>query len=538
MFHTSHKSNEKVWFGRNLAPFHHESVSVGRAIYYTLSMNREKVVQISDNNDMIVTNGVIFDQMICIASNLIDRGAKRDSVIAIMARNGHLIAPTIFASFVLAIPVNTLDPNYSVDEAAHMFSQTKPNIVFCDYENYEIVRSANVKIGNNMRIINFGERIQNIENIDDYLVKTGREKSVQIVDVDAKTCALILCSSGSTGLSKGVRLSHQHLLHHLGRPTLWEDWEGGIVFCFSSLYWYTGLTTLLTTTLLGMTRIITTENFSADLLLKIVQKYKVTHLISTPMHVAMLLDHKSLTPTTLISVRQYMMSGSILPKDFWSKMKLYLKNGFVQIAYGMSEVGFVALQNQNTKAYCVGHLAPCLKIKVVDENNQSLSTGEIGELCFKSPYTFLGYAANEKATREMIDEDGWIHSGDIGKMDENGCLHVIDRKKEILKYSNHHVSPSEIEGIIISHPDVSFVSVVGIPDRVCTDLPAAVIVRKEGASVSEKEISELVASKLSDPKHLRGGVFFVDQLPLTPSGKVKKAKVKEMAIEFYGSFRH
>ncbi|GAB0092214.1 4-coumarate--CoA ligase 1 [Sergentomyia squamirostris] len=535
MFRTSYDSKEKIWFGQHLAPFHHESVSLGRVIYYTLSMNREKVVQISDNNGLCVTNGEILDQMLTIASNLLDRGAKRDSVIAIMAGNGHLIAPTIFAAFFLAIPVNTLDPNYSVEEAAHMFSQTKPSIVFCDHENYETVQKAVAKIGSNIKVINFGERISNVDNIEDYLVKTGREQSLEMVDVDAKTCALILCSSGTTGRAKGVRLSHQHLLYLLGFPGLWERWEGGVLFCFSSLYWISGVCTFLSSTILGLVRVITTETFSADLFLSIMRKYKVTHLISTPMQAAKILEHKSLAPDTLSSVREYIIGGSVVPHDTCIKMKSYLANGNIYIVYGMTEIGYISRQVSSNLTYSVGQLAPDLKVKITDDNNQKLSVGETGEICFKPRYHFLGYHGNDKATREIIDEDGWIHSGDIGRIDEGGSLHVVDRKKEILKYANHHVSPSEIEGIIISHPDVTFVAVVGIPDRVYTDLPAAVVVRKEGATVSEGEISDLVATKLSETKHLRGGVYFVDQLPLTPSGKVIKTKVKESAIEFYKS---
>ncbi|GAB0092213.1 4-coumarate--CoA ligase 1 [Sergentomyia squamirostris] len=535
MFSTTFDREKKIWFGKRIAPFHHESVSVGRAIYYTLSMNREKVAQICDNSGLCVTNGEILDQMLTIASNLLDRGAKRDSVIAIMARNGHLIAPTIFTAFFLAIPVNTLDPNYTVDETAHMFSQTKPSIVFCDHENYETVKNAIAKIGSNIKVINFGERISNVDNIEDYLEKTGHEQSLDFAEVNTKTCALILCSSGTTGLSKGVSLSHQHLLYAFAQPTFLQNWENGTMLGFSSLYWLSGMIHLLATTFLGIKRVITTENFTSDLSLNIIQKYKVTHLISPPVQAAKILENKSLIPDSLCSVREYILGGSVVPKEIWSKLQTYLKNGCVQIVYGMSELGFASRQNNDMSTYSVGKLGPGFNAKIVDDDNRNLNVDEVGEVCFKPQFRFLGYYGNDKATEEMIDEDGWVHTGDIGRIDEDGCLHVTDRKKEIMKYSNHHVSPSEIEGIIISHPDVTFVAVVGIPDLVYTDLPAAVVVRKEGATVSEGEISDLVASKLSDTKHLRGGVYFVDQLPLTPSGKVQKAKVKEIAIEFYKS---
>uniref|UniRef100_A0A1L8DYR9 Putative acyl-coa synthetase n=1 Tax=Nyssomyia neivai TaxID=330878 RepID=A0A1L8DYR9_9DIPT len=533
MFTSKYDSAKKIWSGGHLAPFHDESVSLGRALYYTLARDPQRLAQISGDTGLRVTNGEICDQMLKIASNLSLKGAKRDQVIAIVAKNGPLIAPATFAAFLLAIPVNTLDPNYVMAEIAHMFTQTQPSIVFCDHDNYSTVKSALIENKSSAKIINFGPRISGVENIDDYLVKTGFEDSLEIPDVDGQTCGLILCSSGTTGLSKGVSLTHQHFLYLSANPYFFDFRQDSVMLCFSSLYWLSGILHLLFTTFNGMTRIITTQPFSPEHFLKMVDQYKVTHMLSAPVYLAAVLDSTLLTPTSLANLREYMVGGSVVPEEKWSRMQEYLPNGYVRIVYGMSELGFATRQDYKTKKYCVGKLAPDVQMKIVNINNENLGPGEKGEICFKSRFRFLGYTRNAKATAEMIDKDGWVHTGDIGFVDNDGDLHIADRMKEILKYSNHHISPSEIENIICRFPEVEYVAVVGVPDPVCTDLPAALVVLREDANITADDIYQLVASNLSNPKHLRGGVYFVDLLPLTPSGKVIKNKVKEKAIELY-----
>ncbi|XP_059617882.1 uncharacterized protein LOC132262588 [Phlebotomus argentipes] len=538
MFTSRYNSELRTWSGRHLAPFHHESVSLGRALYYALSYSRNRVAQISDDSGLRVTDGELCDQMLAIAGNLRARGATRQQLIAVVAKNSHLIAPTVFAAFYLAIPVNTLDPNYSVDEIVHMFAQTRPSIVFCDHDNHATVQKAVIKMASGARIITFGPRIAGVDNIEDYVVQNNKEDPANIEDVDAETCALILCSSGTTGMSKGVSLTHQHLLYLFSYQVLFDFHDDARMLCFSSLYWLSGIAHLLLTTFLGITRIITPATFSVDLFLNIIEKYQATHVLSTPVQLAGVLESPRLTRTTLASVREYIVGGSVVPKDKWERIQTFVPNGFVLIVYGMSEVGFATRQVYRTNKYCVGKLAPDLQLRIVDENGQNCLPGETGEICFKPRFRFLGYYGNAAATRDMIDDAGWVHTGDIGRMDEDGDLHIVDRQKEILKYCNHHVSPSEVEQVIFGHAEVAYACVVGIPDPVCSDLPAAVVVRKEGAVVTEEDIARLVASRLSDPKHLRGGVYFVDSLPLTPSGKVIKGRVKQMALELFRARHH
>lgn len=133
----------------------------------------------------------------------------------------------------------------------------------------------------------------------------------------------------------------------------------------------------------------------------------------------------------------------------------------------------------------------------------------------------------------MLDKDGWIHTGDIGHFEEDGQLYVTGRNKEMFKYSNYQIVPSELEEILETHSGVLQAVVVGIPDPTYIDLPAAVIVRKNGSTVTEEELIKFMEGKVMDYKKFRGGIYFVNELPMTPSGKIRKIKVRELAISLF-----
>lgn len=309
------------------------------------------------------------------------------------------------------------------------------------------------------------------------------------------------------------------------------------MLCFSSLYWISGFGTLVAATISGSTRIITTEKFYPELFFYIVEKYKVTVTLSSPTYVALLLQSDALSQSKLSSIKRYLCGGSFVAKELSEEINKYLINGSIQVVYGMTELsGLLSLNNSRKNLKSVGKLSYNIKVKLIDDNGQQCGINEVGEICCMPMYPFIGYYGDEENTKETLDEDGWIHTGDNGFFDDEGYLYIAERKKDILKYMAYQISPSEIENIILNCPGVSNVCVVGIPDLVKVDLPAAVIVRKHfGHRITSDEIKDIVAEKCSDFKQLRGGVYFVDSLPLTPSGKVQRRKVREMAIELFNN---
>lgn len=180
------------------------------------------------------------------------------------------------------------------------------------------------------------------------------------------------------------------------------------------------------------------------------------------------------------------------------KITKYLKNGIVMQAYGMSELGGIATIGVTAEENdaSVGRLSFGIEAKIIDEDGNRLGVGETGEICLKTKFKFLGYFDNEDATNGAIDDEGFLLTGDIGYFDEEQKLCLVDRKKDMMKYCASQISPTEIEQLIIQCVSVKAVCVVGIPDDVVGDLPAAVIVRNDNEPiVTQQEIEQMVAGE-------------------------------------------
>ena len=163
------------------------------------------------------------------------------------------------------------------------------------------------------------------------------------------------------------------------------------------------------------------------------------------------------------------------------------------------------------------------------KTNQPLGPNEEGEICVRGPLVMKGYVGNDEATRNTIDADGWLHTGDVGYYDEDGFFFITDRIKELIKYKGSQVAPSEIEAILLSHPEIVDAGVAGVPDEEAGELPGAFVVKREGSTLTEDQIASFVADQVSSAKKLRGGVIFVNSIPKNASGKILRRDLKKMA---------
>lgn len=219
-------------------------------------------------------------------------------------------------------------------------------------------------------------------------------------------------------------------------------------------------------------------------------------IASTPFAVESCLRNEDILKTDLSSIRMWAVTGSPMAGNLHTKMNRYLPNGYVSVKYGLTEVGgAVAGGLGSSKIGSVGFLDPGVMAKIINEKGEKCGIGEDGDLYIKPAHPFLGYYRDLVATQEVTDSEGWFNTGDIGHFDDELCLIIVGRKKEILKYCCHQISPLEIENVLLDHPGVAHACVVGIADAAAGDLAAAAIVRKDGAEVNEKEIHQLVAGK-------------------------------------------
>lgn len=274
-----------------------------------------------------------------------------------------------------------------------------------------------------------------------------------------------------------------------------------VIFNTTCMSWLSAFRPIFGATLSNSVRVITTEFCTPALMLDIIEKYKITYFLLSPTSLALILQTLTTAKQTtdLSSLKLVVTGGSSLFIELvqWFR-RVFPPTTKLFIVYGISEAaGPVAMNMADTNVEkCVGYLSTNSCVKIVNDNDhQRCGINEIGEIRYKMMFPFLGYYGEDQLTRDTFDEDGFIRSGDIGYFDEMGKLYLIDRKKEMIIYDCNHVSPVEIESVIMTHCGVLEVCIIGKPDLTYAELPTAVVVRKPGANVTEKEIEDLVKGK-------------------------------------------
>jgi 4-coumarate--CoA ligase len=349
--------------------------------------------------------------------------------------------------------------------------------------------------------------------------------------------ALLPFSSGTTGLPKGVMLSHYNMVANTAQtdlnsdPQVYFERDRTINLALLPFYHiYAIVISFLGSLSCGETSVIIPE-FNPQLFIDMIQKYKVTLTYAVPPIILFLNKHPMATQADLSSLRRIICSAAPLPVEMVNEMHDKRPHCTVGQAYGMTETSPAICTNPislcYTKPASSGIPLPNTLIKIHDSNTgKECASGVTGGVCVKGPQVMLGYLNNKKATDEMIDADGWLHTGDIGYLDDGNSLFVVDRVKELIKYKGLQVPPAELEAILCSHDAVADAAVIGIPDDDAGELPKAFVALKAGSTVTPEELVKYVASRVVSYKRLRGGVSFLQQIPRSPSGKILRKDLK------------
>lgn len=278
------------------------------------------------------------------------------------------------------------------------------------------------------------------------------------------------------------------------------------------------------------TRIISENPFSAEEFFDIVRLYKVNVVASYPSYIPQCLTSDKLASSDLSSLRLFYIAGKNIPYSQIEKFKPYAKNCIFRTYYGLTEVCGAITSTTMEPNNPVGRVLANTEVKILNDNGEHLGPNEWGEILVRRQHQPKGYFNNPEVTRAMYDEDGWVHTGDVGYFDNNGQLYIVDRRKDILKYNNFPISPTNIEKVICEIPEVAEVCVVGIPDSTYDYLPAAAVIKRQEAQIKESDIVEYVATHMQHYENLRGGVYFFDSLPQTASGKINRIEVTQLCI--------
>jgi len=484
-------------------------------------------------------------------SGLLRMGAKKGDVLGMVVPNFPEFPIAFFGAAGVGVTVTTMNPTYRPEEIARQLENSGAKYVLVFSMFLENIKQACEIYPGIEKIIVMGDVGEGGPNIipfielalmdDGALYGTNRDDFDPVEDI-----AVMPYSSGTTGPPKGVALTHYNLVANMvqilhpdvkmvEKTTKGRQEVTIAVLPFFHIY---AMNTIMTLGLHLGTKTVTVPKFEPELYLRALSTYKPTYLALVPPLVSFLSTNPMVKAATHLASVQTVSGGAApfgpaLIEKFMEKCaprEVKFREGF-----GMTESSPVShiQPEQNARLGGCGHPVPSTIAKIVDiDTGSALGPNADGELLVAGPQVMQGYHGNKKATKATI-VDGWLHTGDIARYDEDGQFVIVDRLKELIKVKGLQVAPSELEDLIRRHKGVNDVAVVGVPDDRAGELPRAYVVRKN-RNVLEQDIIDYVSEHVAPHKRLAAGVMFVETLPKNQTGKLLRRELK--AQVFKGSF--
>jgi len=366
---------------------------------------------------------------------------------------------------------------------------------------------------------------------DDFVATGSTNRALPVVRPDDP--AQIQYTSGTTGFPKGAHLHHRGIVNNARFTAERFEVPDGASWLNPMPLFHTGGCVLAALgALWARATHIPVVAFDPGLVLELIETERVDVMGGVPTMLIAMMEHPDFTTRDLSSLRSVLSGGATVPAELVRRIESTLGVRF-GIVYGQTEASPVITQTRlddtpADKAETIGQPQPQQEVKVVDPVTGAIvPPGAVGEICSRGYNTMLGYFEMPEATAETIDGEGWLHTGDLGTMDERGYLRIEGRLKDMVIRGGENLYPREIEELLFTHPAVADVAVVGVPDDTWGEELAAVVRRAPGhAEVTEQELRSFVRERLAPQKAPRLWAF-VDELPLTPSGKVQKFVLRE-----------
>ncbi|XP_071452944.1 uncharacterized protein [Hetaerina americana] len=435
--------------------------------------------------------------------------------------------------------------------------EVSSRFILCDAETSSTVKLAASELSWAVKILSIGGKVQEALSMENMISNEDFSAFPKDLKINPKEDVLVVVNtSGSTGTCKGVMQTHFSRVAYfssLGLPKKLDSVTGSSMLSIMGNYLTGGFSIAMACLLSGVS-FYSIPKFTQKSLIENIQKYKPDTVFIFPYVINGVLQSSEIDKYDFSFMKYIMTGGSVV--NFTTAKALETKLPHLKLIqrYGMSEAQTLTISNPDEQHkiknhefegevagvkyknihggthLTSGHLLPLVEAKVVDpESGSSVGRNVPGHLLIKTPYFMKGYVTGEKG-KDVLDKNGWFHTGDVAYFDDDDFLYVVDRSKFTFKYYMHWVSPSEVEAIILKHPDVLSAVVIGMPDPLTTSAAKAFVVLKPGSKVSEEEIKVHVAERTEDHKHLHGGVLFVDGLPVTTGGKINRSALMQQAL--------
>lgn len=500
-------------------------------IFQSPHFSAERRAIVDANTNTSFTLGQIKTKIEQVATGLAKKGLEKGQVVCIYAPNSVDFIIAWQAIALLRGIVSTVNPIYTSSEISHQLNIVKPKFVFTTSTLVKNVQQSVKEIALPLEeIFIFGSETLEGTTLFSSLTENDGNYPRRSVDIK-KDIVCIPFSSGTTGLSKGVALSHFNIATNVLQMAMIDKYSTEDVF-LSTLplfHAYGMITTINLGLYLGLTSVVMTQ-FVLEKYLSLIQEYKPRILHVVPPIILLLSKHPLIDKYDLSSVDYIISAAAPLGLEIEQSVQKRISTlKEVKQAYGMTELSPASHYSPPGQVLpgSIGLLLPGMEAKIIDlKTGEELPINSQGELCVKGPNVMLGYYLNPQATQETIDSSGYLHTGDISTVDSNGFFFIVDRLKELIKYKGFQVAPAELESILVQHPAITDAAVIGVIDEQGEEVPKGFVVLKEGHTLTAQEVAQFVESKVSPHKKLRGGVEFVQQIPRASSGKILRRLLK------------
>lgn len=469
------------------------------------------------------TYGQLKGMIHAFAGGLTARGLTKGDTIALMAPNIPEFAIVFHGAAVAGVAVSTINPTYTADEVRFQLNDSKSMLLVTIGLFYDTAKAA-VEGTDVTDIVIMGDPIEGTVAFTSLFGQPMAQ-----VDVDPATQVVVLpYSSGTTGLPKGVMLTHRNLVANLMQcEDALEVSDGEVVLAVLPFFHIYGMQVLMNEFLSRGSTIVTLPRFDLEQALGIIQDRKITRFFAVPPIVLALAKHPLVDQYDLSSLKQVFSGAAPLSAELGEEAAKRIDCDVVQ-GFGMTELSPVSHITPvgRAKPGTVGVTAPNTETRIVDpETGEDQGVGGVGELWVRGPQVMLGYLNNPEATAITIDPDGWLKTGDMAMIDDEGFVTIVDRLKELIKYKGFQVAPAELEAFLLTHPAIADAAVIGVPDVEAGEIPRAFVVVKPGQQVTAEEITQFMEGHVATYKVIHD-IVFIDEVPKSASGKILRRMLK------------
>ncbi|PKT67149.1 4-coumarate--CoA ligase family protein, partial [Streptomyces populi] len=443
-----------------------------------------------------------------VAAALAEAGLRKGDVLALHSPNTIAFPVVFYGATRAGASVTTVHPLATAEEFAKQLRDSSARWIVTVSPLLETARQA-AGLAGGIREILVCDQAEGHRSLIDLLGGTAPEPEVAIDPVE--DVAALPYSSGTTGVPKGVMLTHRSIATNLAQlePAMPMGPDDRILAVLPFFHIY-GLTALMNAPLRQGATVVVLPRFDLDTFLGAIQEHRITGLYVAPPIVLALAKHPAVAEYDLSSLKYIVSAAAPLDAALAAACSARLGLPPVGQAYGMTELSpgthVVPLDAENPPPGTVGKLVAGTEMRIVslDDPDKDVAVGERGEIVVRGPQVMKGYLGRPDATAAMIDADGWLHTGDVGHVDDDGWLFVVDRVKELIKYKGFQVAPAELEALLLTHPGIADAAVIGSYNEDNNEVPHAFVVRQPSAAdLSANEVMMYVAERVAPYKRVR-----------------------------------